>query len=178
MKKIKTNADAISISPQEISADGEIIYTTESPLTTVIIKADVSEINCQNAIIIEGDVKGDINTTGLVKCEDVAGDIKANGSVTCGDVEGDINENNLEPATAIEGDTPNQTNVVVIKPAHDECDIVSDIPLIIKGDVLEDVNARGRVQCEDVAGDITTTGSVQCEDVEGDIFSGSHISSD
>ena len=53
-----------------------------------------------------------------------------------------------------------------------------DDSVTIKDGIVNNVNAKGSVNCDDVSGDVTAGGSVNCDDIEGNVSAGGSVNAD
>jgi cytoskeletal protein CcmA (bactofilin family) len=82
--------NSITVINDRVIIDGkEVSEASEDTLTISKVEGPIV-LECHKALVIKGNVKGDIDARGSVTCEDVEGDIRSDGSVSCGDVSGSV----------------------------------------------------------------------------------------
>jgi hypothetical protein len=80
----------ITITNNQVIVDGTAIQSNLSGITEVKFDGDLASLKCHGAATVNGDVKGNVDAGGSIKCGNVGGNVDAGGSVTCGNVGGDI----------------------------------------------------------------------------------------
>lgn len=89
-QKIQTNGKNISVINDTIYVDGVTIQSNLSGIVEVKFEGDLASLKCNGSASINGNVKGDVDVGGSLKCCDVSGNLDVGGSVQCGKVGGDI----------------------------------------------------------------------------------------
>jgi hypothetical protein len=91
-KAYSVNGNNISIINNKVYVDGKEINTDEklSGEITIRFEGDLANLQCDCPVIINGNVKGDVDSKGSINCENVYGNLKSYGSVNCRDVHGDL----------------------------------------------------------------------------------------
>lgn len=87
---IAVNAKSITINNGTIIADGKVIKGGLSGVVELEVKGDLMSINTTGSVTVNGDVHGDIDTTGNVNCGNVGGDVDTTGIVNCSQVHGNV----------------------------------------------------------------------------------------
>lgn len=94
----------------------------------------------------------------------------SNGSVTINGTNITIrNGQIIVDGKTIESDV---SGVVEIKIEGDICNLTTNSPVTVNGNVTGSIKCNGSVQCGNVGGNIDAGGSVQCDDVNGSIDCG------
>lgn len=81
---------SISINNNSISVGGNKIKDGLSDIVEIKWEGPVADVDSNASISITGDVTGDVDAGGSVKCGNVGGDVDAGGSISCGNVSGDV----------------------------------------------------------------------------------------
>ena len=79
----------ISIQNGTVYIDGKLADDSapdENGILEVQITGDVSLVECDRSVTVNGNVTGNVQAAGSVTCDDVGGSVEAGGSVTCDDV--------------------------------------------------------------------------------------------
>lgn len=69
----------------------------------VIIEGNIHDLSTNRSAKIRGDVTGDVDAGGSVKCGNIGGSCKASGSVKCSDIGGNASAGGSVKASAISG---------------------------------------------------------------------------
>jgi hypothetical protein len=87
----KYTGNNVSINGSTIIIDGKVVDTHDGKQLEIIITGGPVSVNAaEGNVTVNGNVEGDVNAAGSVKCHDVGKNVKASGSVTAGDVQGDV----------------------------------------------------------------------------------------
>ena len=85
-KRIQCSGSNVSIINGRVIVDGKEIANEESREVYVTIEGDVNKIDCSGSVTVKGNVKGDIDASGSIRCGNVSGSVDASGSVRCGKI--------------------------------------------------------------------------------------------
>ncbi|MBQ8826326.1 MAG: helix-turn-helix domain-containing protein [Oscillospiraceae bacterium] len=100
---------------------------------------------------IDGDVQGNVNAGGSVKCDGINGSVNSGGSINCCGIVGNVNSGGSVNCDGVIGNVNAGGNI--------SCD-----------DVNGNVSACGNVECDDVEGSVTANGGINCGDVDGNVY--------
>ena len=78
--------DSISIMNKKVYVDGVVV---EEGVITAIIKGDAVSVTAEGGVTVVGNVKGNVNAGGSIRCGNVEGNVEAS-CVDCGNVSGGI----------------------------------------------------------------------------------------
>ena len=70
--------------------DSRKAYKLPEGRVSIELTGAIGSVNCDESVIVNGTVTGDVNAQGSVTCDDVGRDVHAQGSVSCDDVHGDV----------------------------------------------------------------------------------------
>ena len=87
---ITADTGNVSIINGKVIVDGKEIEIVDSKLHNINIEGNINNLNCRGNVVVNGDVGGDIDCGGSVRCGDVGGEINAGGSVHGSDITGNI----------------------------------------------------------------------------------------
>ncbi len=148
--------------------NGRILSVHEAsaqPIRLALEDADGLTVHIHGNAEISGDICGDVQSKGNVRCDVVEGDIDA-GSVSCGNVEGDVNAGGVT-CGSVEGDV----NAGSVTCQNVSGDVRAEGCVTCNGSIEGDVSADGSITCGNIGGDVRTDSDITCGSVEGDVTS-------
>ena len=80
----------ISVSGDQISVGGKVVSSGLSGIVTIRWEGPLARLSVDSSAEIHGDVQGNVEAGGSVKCHSVGGNVSAGGSVHCGNVNGNL----------------------------------------------------------------------------------------
>lgn len=89
-KSIAVSGNNITVINDQVLVDGKVVEMGLSGVVELRFEGDLANLKCSGSATVNGDVKGDVDAGGSVKCSNVGNSVDAGGSVSCGNVGGDI----------------------------------------------------------------------------------------
>lgn len=81
---------SISLKNNSLCVDGKTIQSNINQDVHIYLNGDAVSIDAQGSVSVHGNVLGNVDCGGSVKCADVGGKVDCGGSVTCKSVRGNI----------------------------------------------------------------------------------------
>lgn len=82
---------SISINGKQIFSDGDIVGgAVVEEGVKIELHGDIESLRCDSALVVVGNIKGNVEARGPVTCDSVGGNVTTNGPVTCDDIGGDV----------------------------------------------------------------------------------------
>jgi hypothetical protein len=124
MNRININGVQIDVpSGSKVSCSNGVItvngapYDGKSGKASGIVKIELHgnpcSITSDESVDVHGNVLGNVDAGGSVKCQSVGGEVDAGGSITCGDVQGDADAGGSIACGNVGGDVDAGGSVVV-----------------------------------------------------------------
>lgn len=89
-KRIAVSGNNITVINDQVLVDGKVVETGLSGIVEVKFEGDLANLRCSGSATVNGEVKGNVEAGGSIKCSNVGKSVDAGGSVSCGNVGGDI----------------------------------------------------------------------------------------
>ena len=107
---------SISVVKGTIYIDGKKVAgdlgESKQPVT-IVWEGPLNYLKCDGDVIVNGDIKGNVDAGGSVKCGNVGGDVDASGSATCGDIKGNVDAGGSVKCLSVSGRVDAGGSVVI-----------------------------------------------------------------